>query len=233
MNAMTRIREGASGAGSLVCSVITANKIYLFSDGRVHTQGEIVSDNHTKVHEVAKFTGMLAAGMYLKPLVPTVTDECKVRKLVYVEDVVQVTALVLRKTWEDNRALMERLEKEEKMKIFALVAGFSKSKEPKLYYVDSNSNPRFAVVHRPLFTGGRDVEIAAIVSTEATHDATTLMVKHIHRIRRTSKSKKLGKIFRRAFDATKREISAENRLVGGSTFVGTIDPVVGFRHDTS
>ena len=229
MNTVIKTYRSHQLLGTVVCSVITQKKIYLFSDGRVHKDGNIVADDHSKVHKATNFTGILTAGMYLEPLVPTIVDECKAQELYYVEEVVQVTALVLKKIWDDNLSLMEKREKEEEMKIAAFVAGFSRNIEPRLYYLESNSNPRFAILQRPLFKSGNDVEIGALVSAETKHDATTLMIKHVQRILKKSNNRNLYEVFRSAFDSTKEEISSDNRLVGGYTFVGIIDPTFGFK----
>lgn len=223
------VYRSCSSYGTLVCNVVTPWKIYLFSDGRVNEKGKIISDDHSKVHKITKFAGMLAAGMYLKPLVPTLIKECEAQALTFVEDVVQIASVLLQKIWKDNLKSMEKREEEDKMKIFTFVAGYSKNKIPKLYYLESTSTPRFGIIERPLFKGGNDVEVGAVVSAGTTKDVTALISKHIMRIRETTKINNLEKVFRKAFDATKQEINAENQLVGGKTFFGIIDLINGFQ----
>jgi len=235
MNETSTIRCDDISYGTLVCTVITLKRIYLFSDGRVNDKGEIISDEHSKVHQITKFTGMLTAGMFLKPLIPTTINECKKKNLIFAEDVVQIAALVLREIWNHNLELMESREKDEKMKIFAFVAGYSKEKVPKLYYLESNSSPRFVINERLLFRSGKEIEIGSIVSDETTQDSTDLMMNNIVQLRKRIKAKKVGKkklskVFRSAFDATKKQINSENNLVGGKTFTGTIDPLFGFQY---
>lgn len=235
MNETGIIRCDYISYGTLVCNVITLKKIYLFSDGRVNNKGKIISDEHSKVHQITKFTGMLTAGMYIKQLITITSNECKKKNLIFAEDVIQIAALVIREIWNNNLELMERREKDENMKIFAFVSGYSKEKVPKLYYLDSNSRPRFVINERILFRGGKEIEIGSIVSDDTSQESSDLMMKNIVQLRKRIQAKKVGKkklskIFRSAFDATKKQINSENNLVGGKTFTGTIDPLFGFQY---
>ena len=107
MTEQSRVCRSCSSYGTLVCNVITPWKIYLFSDGRINEKGKIISDNHSKVHKITKFVGMLTAGMYLKILVPTLIKECEAQALTFVENVVQIASLLLKKIWNDNLKLMK------------------------------------------------------------------------------------------------------------------------------
>lgn len=215
--------------GTLVCCLTTKENIYLYSDGRVTKDGQIVSQEFSKVHKVTKFVGMLTAGMHLEPFKPNLVENCSADSIDHIDGVAGIASTLLSKIWDANAQLMDRREKEEKMRVFIFLAGYTHLSEPKLYYLDSVSHPRFLPQQRCLFTDPlREIEIAGLVSDESNDNPSNLMGGHVQSMLQKYGLSDLKGLFLASFDRTKEEINARNDRIGGRTFCACIDPMLGY-----
>ncbi len=166
--------------GTLVCCLTTKENIYLYSDGRITKYGQIISEEFSKVHKITKFVGMLTAGVHLEPFKPNLVKNCYAHSIDYIDEVAEIASTLLIKIWHANLPLMDRLEKEEQKRVFIFLTGYTRLSEPKLYYLDSVSRPRFLPQQRYLFADPlQDIEIASIVSNESNDNSSNLITGHI------------------------------------------------------
>jgi hypothetical protein len=217
--------------GTLVAAFLTRSAIFLASDGRViDSDSGKIFDDWTKVHRLTEQVGMLTAGAYVKHLKEDIVCKCNSRGILDVVGVAQIASLVLQEIWRLNAGAIEAQGKLEEVRIFIFLAGFDETGQPRLFYSDNNSQPKFAIQERQLFRSGYDLEIAAISTGSGKwEDPSELLKEEIGaRIETGMSVQILPHLLYSAFGATKKKLSVTNPRVGGKTFFSHIDPEGGY-----
>src|SRR2546427_1452956 len=89
-----------SQSGTLVAAFLMPDQIALFSDGRViDSDSGRVHNDWSKVHQLAPMVGMLTAGHYMPHLRDDIRRNSQARNVTAVDDVANVSSLVLVEAW--------------------------------------------------------------------------------------------------------------------------------------
>jgi len=215
--------------GTLTAFVATRDRIYLLSDGRVTNSktGES-SDEHSKVHPINKYVGILVAGRFVPILASNVREKSSTQAKNSVFEIAQFTKEEFETAW---RLMNDQFTSEEiaSIRLFSFIAGFENG-QPKLFYVDNMTNPPFEIKERLLFQGTSDFEIAALSHGSGDYNNPSgLLTNQIKtNAQLYSGVMSLDDIIRQSFDNVKKAISEHSPQIGGKTFMGIIDANEGF-----
>ena len=215
--------------GTLVAAFVTRNEILLCSDGRVvnSADGVVVRDDWSKVHRVTDRVGMLTAGRELPGLDSRVGARLARTSSTAMAETVQALRLALLEEWGSVAATSSRSNASGRS--FVFVAGFDEHGAPRLFHLDSRSQPAFRITEMPLFTDVRDLEIGAIATGTEQEDPSMTIVKHLGGLQQRQPSLGLHGLLLGAFNATKAQLAARNSRIGGLTFAAAIDRSKGYR----
>lgn len=213
--------------GTLISTIITKENIYLFSDGRtVNLDNGEINNLHTKVHRLSKFCGLLVAGVYMPDLPSQVSTIASSNNLIYANQIADVVQKVISKIWEylENNNPPDKIAAS---RAFAFICGYDNLFIPRLYYVDSQTTPKFTIKERFLFSEKTDLEIAAMSTGSGEFENPTQML--------TDSILKLYKynsvienVFLDSFDSVKEELAKSYPKIGGNTFASKINKILGY-----
>lgn len=220
---------GPATEGTLVAAFVTKTEIILCSDGRVVNSGDgsVVRDDWSKVHRLNDRVGMLTAGRDLPGLMSRVQSKLARHASGSLSETVSALRVALVEEWTKIASASSQAEPHGRS--FVFVAGFDEAGAPRLFHLDSQTQPAFRVTEMPLFVDVRDLEIGAIATGAAHHDPSAAIVKHLDGLQQRQPTLGLHPLLLGAFNATKAQLAARNSRIGGLTFAATIDLENGFR----
>jgi proteasome subunit B (beta)-like protein len=221
-----------STEGTLVAAFITRNEIVLCSDGRVvsSADGAVVRDDWSKVHRLSDRIGVLTAGRDLPGLMTRVKSQLSRRPAVTMADTVATLRQSLVEEWAN---VTSGSRSAGRGRTFVFVAGFDESGKPRLFHLDSQTQPEFTLSEMPLFETVRDLEIGAIATGTQTEDPSAVIVRHLGGLQRRQPTLGLHQLLLGAFNETKTQLAASNSRIGGLTYAAAIDRTNGFRDVTA
>jgi hypothetical protein len=217
--------------GTLVAAFVTKTEIVLCSDGRVvnSSDGSVVRDDWSKVHQLNDRIGLLTAGRDL----PGFTQRARVKLSRQTSTSMADTVNTIRVALQEEWASLANGHTPTQGRAFVFVAGFDETGAPRLFHFDSQSSPAFKVNEMPLFTVSRDLEVGAIATGMDQQDPAATIVKYLDGLQKGQPALGLHRLLLGAFNATKAELGSRNSRIGGLTFAATIDLTNGFRAITA
>lgn len=234
-NRISSIAKDSDYSGTLIATVITKEKILLFSDGRIiyGKDNTITSDSFSKLHKLTDKVGMLTAGRYIHKLTPEIVKVCEDTKTIYVEDVVVKTKLMAEKIWQEYSLehSNNQTNNMRDIRFFLFVVGYDRNSKPRLYYLDNMTPHPFEIQERVLFNAKQNIEIASMsTGSGETEDPGNIIAGYVnYEINMNRKIDLLGAILV-SFNKTKEVLSERNHHIGGRTFVAIIDPNNGYEN---
>ena len=219
--------------GTLVAAFVTRGEIVLCSDGRVVNSGDgaVVRDDWSKVHKISDRIGMLTAGRDLPNLLSNVQAKLMRQPQASIATTVAAVRTTLVEEWAGIAEAASRSGGHGRT--FVFVAGFDEKGTARLFHLDSATTPAFQVTEMPLFSSARDLEIGAIATGIDNQDPSATIVKHLGGLHSRQPAIALHPLLLGAFNATKAELAARNKRIGGMTFAAAIDRQTGFRAITT
>lgn len=201
--------------GTIIATVYTPNKIYLFSDGRSTEFGtdKIISNNRNKIYKISEKCALLCAGIRISELKDQIINISKKNKAIYVTDIAKYTSEYLIEYWR-NLLLFNKNNPQytNNIRIFIVVCGYDKEHHQREYLLDNISTKPFKIQEHKksnspigdvLFMGG-DKKYSSVffnkLSTTSMNDNS----------------------IKKAFDDTKDIISSEDIGIVGQTFEAII-----------
>jgi len=224
--------SAASTEGTLVAAFITKSEIVLCSDGRVvnSSDGAVVRDDWSKVHRLSDRIGVLTAGRDLPGLMSRVQSRLARQPAASMSDTVATLRQALVEEWASVTTASRSATKG---RTFVFLAGFDETGAPRLFHLDSRTEPEFRIAEMPLFVTVRDLEIGAIATGTQTEDPSATIVGHLGGLQHRQPTIGLHRLLLGAFNATKAQLAASNSRIGGLTYAATIDRTNGFREVTA
>jgi hypothetical protein len=220
--------------GTFVAAFVTKNEILLCSDGRIvnSADGAVVRDDWSKVHRLNDRVGMLTAGRDLPGLVSRVRSKLARQASQPISETLNALRVALAEEWASVAAPSSK-SAAQPGRSFVFVAGFDETGAPRLFHLDSQTQPAFRVTEMPLFVDVRDLEIGAIATGTENPDPSATIVKHLDGLQHRQPTLGLHRLLLGAFNATKAQLAARNTRIGGLTFAASIDLAKGYREVTA
>ena len=221
-----------STEGTLVAAFVTRTEIVLCSDGRIvnSADGAVVRDDWSKVHRLSDRVGVLTAGRDLPGLMSRVRTRLARQPDTAMSGLVAALRLALLEEWASVTASSRAATRG---RTFVFVAGFDERGAPRLFHLDSQSQPEFRLNEMPLFVEPRDLEIGAIATGTENEDPSAAIVRHLSGLQHQKPALGLHQLLLGAFNATKAQLAARNSRIGGLTYAAAIDRTHGFREMAS
>ena len=220
--------RAAHPTGTLIAAFLTRTEILLCSDGRVvdSVSRVILRDDWPKVHGLTTRAGLLTAGRDLPGLRQQFTSRLGAQQ----PAAVSAVATVLRGSLEAEWSLLAaRSGRQPAGRVFAVVSGFDAEGTPRLFYMDSASEPAFLMQSVPLFLAGQDLEVFALAThSSGKDDVSAQLVRQLDGLVRSQPGVSHRSLMLAAFEAVKQDLGASNGTIGGLTFASTITPRDGY-----
>ena len=204
----------------------------LCSDGRVvnSSDGVVVRDDWSKVHRLSDRIGVLTAGRDLPGLMSRVQSRLARQPAASMSDTVATLRQALVEEWA---SVTTGSRSATRGRTFVFLAGFDETGAPRLFHLDSRTQPEFRIAEMPLFVTVRDLEIGAIATGTQTEDPSATIVRHLDGLQHRQPTIGLHRLLFGTFNATKAQLAASNSRIGGLTYAATIDRTNGFREVTA
>lgn len=190
--------------------------------------GSVVRDDWSKVHQLTPKIALLTVGRYLPDLMSNFRSRWGDRRASSVREAVDVLRLALEEEWRGPAARPGRADGD--VRAFVFVTGFDPTGQPRLFYLDNQTNPPFRIQERTLFVDGRDLEIAAMSHGSGVEQhPSAAIVRHFGMIRWRQPTQNLREQLLASFDAAKGELALTDSQIGGQTFAASTDQTKGFQ----
>lgn len=213
MSCSSEVKE----TGTIIATVYTPNKIYLFSDGRTTNlvTKKIISNSRNKVYKISDKCALLSAGIKIDRLQSDIINLSKKNHRIYVDEIASYCSLYLAKFWKNmvnyNKNTTYPIKN---VRIFLFVCGYDKNNKQREFYLDNLSKIPFEIKENTIdYRNGNF--LTAIIGGE---NSGAIFSKKISNILPIDNIDNIDRAVRKSFDETKEEISQTDIGIGGETF---------------
>ena len=203
--------------GTIITTVFTPKKIYLFSDGRTTKFGtdSIMSNTRNKIFKISKSCALLTAGIKIPGIDSSVILLCKKNNSIYADEIVKQVHDYLTEYWKRFSFYNQGTEYLKNVRIFVFVCGYDSLNNQREYFLDNMSDIPFTIQEHQISYLNQNI----VYSTMGGDNSTALLSNYLTQNTKNNNSKlSIDWIIRKSFDEVKDKISQTDIGIGGRTF---------------